>query len=142
MLRDLPDPKGDRFNAQNWRDSASYVSSAPASEGQTKYWKPVRSRGETSSAAHLIFFARPKIKFLERHDSPSFCLIKAVCALALMDGAFSSSDIKTSKDLYPPAGVPGHLNAIPLTFNPEWRNVPLFRRSLKGQREVSLMQAI
>ncbi|ERF72618.1 hypothetical protein EPUS_05672 [Endocarpon pusillum Z07020] len=32
----------------------------------------------------------PLIKFLERQDVPSFCLIKVICGLALKDKAFAS----------------------------------------------------
>ena len=55
------------------------------------------------------------IKFTERHDALSFCLIKAICALALKDGAFRSRWIRTPEDIYK-TEIPENLKSVPLVF--------------------------
>jgi len=55
------------------------------------------------------------IKFTERHDALSFCLIKAICALALKDEAFRSRWIRTPEDIYK-TEIPENLKSVPLVF--------------------------
>jgi Protein of unknown function (DUF3435) len=58
-------------------------------------------------------------------------LIKAICALALKDGAFRSRWIRTPEDIYK-TEIPDHLNSVPLSFAQRWQNVPILRRSARG----------
>jgi Protein of unknown function (DUF3435) len=70
------------------------------------------------------------IKFTERYDALSFCLIKAICALALKDGAFRSRWIRTPEDIYK-TEIPDNLQSVPLAFARRWQKVPILRRSTR-----------
>ena len=43
---------------------------------------------------------RPKIKFTERRDVPSFCLVKVILAQAFKDRACASKWISEPEDIY------------------------------------------
>lgn len=70
------------------------------------------------------------IKFTERRDTPSFCLIKAILALAFKDEAFASKWICDPEDLYN-IQIPDRLQSVPIEWAQEWKEVPLLRRTVR-----------
>jgi hypothetical protein len=57
--------------------------------------------------------ARPKIKFTERRETPSFCLIKAILGVAFRDMAFASRWIRDPQDIYD-TEIPARLESVPI----------------------------
>ncbi|ERF75780.1 hypothetical protein EPUS_01610 [Endocarpon pusillum Z07020] len=81
----------------------------------------------------------PKIKFTERHDTPAFCLVKAICGIAFKDGAFVSEWIREPEDIYG-IKIPDRLQSVPIKWAAEWKQTPVFRRTVrdvKGNLETS-----
>ncbi len=70
------------------------------------------------------------IKFKERQDVPSFCLIKAICGLAFKDRAFASEWIREPEDFYK-IKIPNRLNSVPIEWAADWQEVPVLRRSVR-----------
>ena len=70
------------------------------------------------------------IKFVERQDVPSFCLIKIICGLAHRDGAFASEWIREPKDIYS-IKIPDRLESVPIEWAAEWQRIPVLRRSVR-----------
>jgi Protein of unknown function (DUF3435) len=98
----------------------------------------------SSSAEEINFITdpksfRPKIKFIERHDAPAFCLVKAICGMAFRDGAFASEWIREPEDIYG-IKIPDRLHSVPIEWAAEWKQTPVFRRTVrdvKGNIETS-----
>jgi hypothetical protein len=60
-------------------------------------------------------YSRPKIKFTERRNTPSFYLIKAILGLAFRDMAFVSKWIRDPQDIYN-VDISNRLQSVPI----EW----------------------
>jgi Protein of unknown function (DUF3435) len=73
---------------------------------------------------------RPKIKFIERHDAPAFCLVKAICGLAFKDCAFASEWIREPADIFR-IKIPDRLESVPIEWSTEWSEIPVFRRTAR-----------
>jgi hypothetical protein len=56
--------------------------------------------------------SRPKIKFTERRDVPSFCLIKLILELAFMDETFAMPWIRGHRGLWG-TRIPARLKSVP-----------------------------
>ncbi|KAK5409142.1 hypothetical protein LTR90_009265 [Exophiala xenobiotica] len=72
----------------------------------------------------------PWIKFVERRDTPSFCLVKFVLGFAFRDSAFASPRIRDPIDLWN-IKIPDRLKSVPIEWAPQWESVPVFRRSVR-----------
>ena len=106
---------------------------------QLRLLKGRRNRGNPSVSlppiAHTIVAStdesiRPKIKFTERRDVPSFCLIKVILAQAFKDNAFASKWISEPDDIYN-IQIPDRLKSVPIEWAENWRTAPIFRRTVR-----------
>ena len=103
---------------------------------QLRLLKNRRNRGnpsvpllnELTTTTDLV--PRPKIKFTERRDVPSFCLIKAILGLAFKDDAFASQWIRDPRDIWG-VRIPARLQSVPIEWAEDWKEIPLLRRTVR-----------
>lgn len=79
----------------------------------------------------LLTLGRPVVKFVERRDTPCFCLVKLIIGLAWHDRAFASDWIQDPSDLWK-IKIPRRLNAVPIEWATEWKDVPVLRRAVRN----------
>lgn len=83
----------------------------------------------------ITYQTKSIIKFAERRDVPSFCMIKIILALAFADGAFASPHISKAEDIYN-IKIPDRLEPVLIEWAPEWKYVPVLRRSVRDTKRT------
>jgi hypothetical protein len=79
--------------------------------------------GEISSSS-LIYV------FYEQPETPSFCVVSHIPALAFDDDAFLSLFIREPEDVWA-TNTPDHRCGTPLEWKPSMANIPLLRRAMR-----------
>ena len=74
--------------------------------------------------------------FYERPETPSFCIVFYILALAFDDDAFLSPFIREPKDVWA-TNVPDHRCGTPLEWKPSMADIPLLRRAMRTSAGIT-----